>query len=344
MKKVAILILPVIFTAQACNFLFGDLTGDQGSGNRGIFLSTDSGQTWAESNRVGDEGNISGIQVTNIFIEPTNTDNILVSSFNSGVFASDTRGDSWIALLPSIIAYTAFINPENSEEIFVSGAKNKIATIYKSPDRGGSWIQVFADPVGPSSVTSLIFDPRNSKTLYAGLSTGRILMSVDGGQTWKAQSSLNERVVKLVAFAGTGTLLILSQTGGLRRSTDSGQNWTDIEIAKADRPAQYNDIITDPTNSSIVYLGTDKGLLGSLDFGLSWRKFILPATEGINNVTAMAVNPKDSSQIFAAIRATVYVSGDRGITWRTVSLPTQRTVGKIEIDPNEPNRIYAGLK
>src|SRR3989344_463520 len=177
MKKAMILILPVIFTAQACNFLFGDLAGDQGSGSRGIFLSKDSGQTWEESNRVGENGSISGIQVTDIFIEPTKTENILVSSFSSGVFASDSRGDSWAALLPSIIAYRAFINPENSEEIYVSGAKNKTATIFKSPDRGGSWIQVFADPAGPSSVTSLIFDPRDSKILYAGLSTGRVLMS-----------------------------------------------------------------------------------------------------------------------------------------------------------------------
>ncbi|MBI4050357.1 MAG: hypothetical protein HY396_00050 [Candidatus Doudnabacteria bacterium] len=342
MKKAIIIVLPLLFTAQACNFLFGDITGQQGSGPRGVFVSTDSGQTWQESSIVSGDKNLGNAQVSRIIIEKANNQNLLVATLNAGVFASDNQASKWFRLLPEVSAYDAFINPHNSEEIFVAGAKAKTATIMESPDRAGSWIQIYSEPVSQAAVTSLITDPRNPAVLFAGLSTGTILRSIDFGNTWNVLTDFSDRIAAL-ALTPTGlTFYMLGRSEGLRRSNDGGKNWAKIELPE--KPTFYNAFNIDANNSAVLYIATDKGLFRSQDNGASFSKLLLPLTPELNNVSAVAVNPKDSRQIFAAIRATVYRSDDGGTTWRTSKLPTQRIVSDIAIDPAEPNRIYVGLK
>ncbi len=342
MKKVIIIILPLIFTAQACDFLFGDITGQQGSGARGVFVSTDSGQTWQESSQISKDKNLGNAQISRIVIEKSNNQNLLIASLNSGVFASDTQGTKWFQLLPDVAAYDIFINPHNSEELFVAGARNKTATIMKSPDRAGSWVSIYSEPAAQAAVVSLITDPRNSAVLYAGLSTGTVLRSIDFGNTWNLVTDFKDRIVVLTLTGDGQTFYMLGRGEGLKRSIDSGKNWTNIELPE--KPTFYNGLTIDPNNSAILFLATDKGLFRSRDGGGSWTKLLLPVTPELNNISTVMVNPKDSGQIFASIRSTVYRSDDNGSTWRTSKLPTQRTISQIVVDPMEPNRIYVGLQ
>ncbi len=340
--RTGVLILSVLFTAQACNFFFGDLTGEQGSGPRGVFVSTDSGQSWQEAGKVSNDRNLSNAQISQVFIERGRPNNVLAASLNSGLYASEDRGQLWFPLLPNFSAHTAFINPNNSEEIFVAGTRNRLAAILKSPDRGSSWVQLFNEPNGQAAVTSMIFDSRNAAIFYAGLSTGTILRSTDFGVTWNALTNVQDRVVELLLSPDNRYLYALGRTKGLKRSENGGNSWTDLEIP--DQPASFHDILIDPGNSAVLYLSTDKGLFRSFDSGSTWSRVILPATLEVSNVTAVGVNPLNSRQIFAGIRSTFYRSDDSGQTWSVIALPTVRKISSIVIDPLEPNRIYIGLE
>lgn len=342
MKRVIITILPIIFLAQACNFLFGDLSRDQGSGNRGIFISTDSGQSWEMANKESKDKSLAAAQIMRIVLEGTNPKNLIAASFNAGFFASDSAEKKWFPLLPNFTAYDAFFNPYNSEEIFAAGSRNKIAIILKSPDRGGTWIQIYNQPAGQASVTTLSFDPKNPAVFYAGLSTGTVLKSIDFGKTWNTLIDFKDRILRILLTPNGQSIYLLARSQGLRRSEDGGKTWSNLSIP--DSPAVYNDLVLDPKNPAVLYLGTDKGLFLSQNSGASWTKLSLPASPQLYNISAVEVNPKDSRQIFAAIRSTVYRSDDRGVTWQIHTLPTNRTISDIVIDPQEPNRIYAGLK
>lgn len=342
MKKAVILTLPLLFTAQACNFLFGELGGDKGSGPQGIYMSEDGGQSFAAIGQLGKDKNLSGAQVLNIFIESGSNQNLLAATFNAGVFASENQGKNWVQLLPNFGAYAAFINSSNREEIYVAGNKNKFPAIFKSPDRGGTWVDIYSQPTAQGSVTTLVYDIRNTSVLYAGLTSGTIIKSLDGGQTWNALADFDNRVIEL-GFSSDGRILFaLGRAFGLKKSEDAGKTWKDVELP--DNPGSYNDLAIDHQSAGTLYLATDKGLVVSFDAGASWSKLSLPATPEVSTPSAVSINPKNSRQIFASVRSTIYRSDDRGATWRTESLPTNRVVSHISIDPQEPNRIYVGLK
>lgn len=312
---------------------------ESGSGSQGVFVSVDSGDTWQAGNAKGDL-DLASSAVSRLYIEGSKPQNIVAASINAGLLASDDHGANWARLLPDFTAHDAFINPYDGQEIFAAGARGRTAAIYKSPDRGRTWIQVYNEPTGQFSVTVLAFDRTNSQVMYAGLSSGTVLKSADGGDTWNALVSFEGRVADLAATRSM--VYSLTLTSGIKRSTDSGRSWSNLSFSQSANT--FNDLYADPGSESILYVAASSGLYQTQDTGTTWTKLPVPASPEIANVTAVAVNPAKKSQIFAAIRSTIYRSEDAGATWRTVQLPTNRTITDIVIDPFEPNRIYAGLR
>lgn len=348
MKRLVVLLLPVMFMAQSCTSFFS-LSGDETSGPRGVFVSVDSGNTW-EVGTVSVGADLASAAVEEIFLEANQANNVLVATNNAGLYASDSSGKTWAQLLPDFGAYSTFINPRERDEIFAAGIRNRLAGILVSRDRGGSWVQIYNQPQGQAAVTSLVYDPRNTSTFYAGLSTGTVLKSTDSGINWNALTDFRDRIEEVVATGDA--LYVLGHAQGLRRSADGGRTWTEIAIVSTS-PAnnlgdesidKYNDIFIDPKNRSIIYIATGKGLFRSDNAGTSWSKLSVPVTPELTDVSAVSVNPDNSRQIFTAIAFTIYRSDDNGQTWRTTILPTRRVVNAIVIDPSEPNRVYAGLR
>lgn len=338
MKRAILLILPIIFTAQSCDILFGSDTA--GSGAQGVFFSVDSGDSWLPGKSSNESLSIQGAMISRIFIESNKPQNVLAASTNAGLLVSDTHGKKWLVFLPGFTAHDAFVNPFNDQEIFVAGSRNRLAAIYKSADRGASWVQVYNEPTGQIAVTVLAFDRSDPKTMYAGLSSGAVLRSRDSGDTWNALTDFETRVVELAV--SQNLIYGLTVQSGLNRSVDGGKTWA--KVAFTQNVNAFNDLYLDPSNSATVYVATSLGLYHSSDAGITWNKLPIPVTPEISDVTAVAVNPGKKSQIFAAVRSTVYRSDDLGGTWRTIQLSTNRTITSIAIDPFEPNRIYVGLK
>src|SRR3989344_1157601 len=198
--KIAFLLLPIVFTAQSCE-LFSTGGTQQGSGNLGVYLSVDSGDSWKAG--VGTQTfQMGSVAISKIFIQSRDPKNVVAASTNAGVLASDNHGENWVVLLTGFAAQDIFINPFNEQEIFVSGSKGKLAAIYKSPDRGATWIQVYNEPSGESAVTALAYDLENPQIMYAGLSTGTMLKSADGGDTWNWFASFKDRVVEIGVRSG----------------------------------------------------------------------------------------------------------------------------------------------
>jgi len=129
MKKAILIVLPIVFIAQACNLF--SLSGE-GSGSRGVFMSTDGADTWEERDTVSDKDSLKNGQISGIFIEQNNPKNLLAATLNKGLYASDSKAGAWVPLLPGFAAYDAFINPFNSEEVFAAGSKNKLAVVKKN--------------------------------------------------------------------------------------------------------------------------------------------------------------------------------------------------------------------
>lgn len=146
-------------------------------------------------------------------------------------------------------------------------------------------------------------------------------------------------------------------SGGVWKTMNNGVTWNPI----FDNQSTYSTgcITLDPSNPSIVWLGTGEnvggrhvawgdGVYRSLDGGKSWKNMGLKASEHISKII---VHPDNSDVIWVAAQGPLwskggerglYKSTDGGKTWnKTLGDDEWTGVTDILIDPRDPDRLYA---
>jgi len=125
-------------------------------------------------------------------------------------------------------------------------------------------------------------------------------------------------------------------SGGVWKTTDSGQSWTPI----TDRLANIaiNSMAMDPGDPEVIYVGTGEGYFREIvrgtwlplrgagiykttDGGANWQ--LLDATDvpDFHWVNDLVVSTHDSDRVYAATRAGVLLSDDGGATWGLILDP-----------------------
>jgi len=101
-------------------------------------------------------------------------------------------------------------------------------------------------------------------------------------------------------------IYVASATGGLWKSTNEGTSWE--PLFDRESVASIGDVTVDPTNPDTVWIGSGE------------------------------VNPRNS----VSWGDGVYKSTNGGKTWTNVGLKDTRHIGRIVIDPRNPNVVYVG--
>jgi photosystem II stability/assembly factor-like uncharacterized protein len=155
-----------------------------------------------------------------------------------------------------------------------------------------------------------------------------------------------------LVYAATGS-------GGLWKSTNGGQTWT----ALFERESAYSigDIALEPGNPQVIWLGSGEsnvrnsvsfggGVFRSTDGGARWTRMGLEETERISRIMVHPTNPNIvwvgalGHAFGPSEHRGVYLATDGGKTWRkTLYLDNQHGVSDLEVDPANPNIVYAAL-
>ena len=145
-------------------------------------------------------------------------------------------------------------------------------------------------------------------------------------------------------------------SGGTWKTTNAGTTWTPL----TDDESFYSTgcITLDPSNSSIVWLGTGEnvggrhvgighGIYRSTDGGSSWQDMGLKQSEHISKII---VHPNDSKTIWVASQGPLWSSGgerglykstDGGKTWiNKLNINEWTGVTDLVIDPTNPDVLY----
>jgi photosystem II stability/assembly factor-like uncharacterized protein len=288
------------------------------STGRGIYKSTDGGQTWSF---VGlyDAGQIGAVR-----IHPTNPNVAWVAAIGNafkpnaerGVYKTTDGGKNWRKVLfvsDSIGAADLELNPANPDVIYawmwrgerkpwtiISGTADSRAGLYKSTDGG----EHFAKVTG-------------------GLPTALV------GKANLAVTAANPNRVYALVEAKPG--------GGLYRSEDAGDSWKLISsnAQLITRPFYYVTLAVDPTNADVVYGGAE-GFFKSTDGGASWTTLRTP--HGDNH--DMWINPKDGKIMIQANDGGANVSQDGGRTWSTQMNQQTAEIYGVWLDEQFPYRLY----
>jgi photosystem II stability/assembly factor-like uncharacterized protein len=135
--------------------------------NQGIYKSTDSGKNWTliteEAFKVW-----PGSTTINWFTFTEENPEIIYIATNYGIIKSPDSGATWqpiTTLFPfnTVPILTVGVNPDNQDEMYFTIGK----VIHKTTDGSITWKTIERFPSG-RTITSLLIDPENPQTIYAG--------------------------------------------------------------------------------------------------------------------------------------------------------------------------------
>ncbi len=287
---------------------------------RGLFQTTDGGQTWKKILYKDENTGASDVE-----IDPSNPDVIYASMWQvregpwedgnevngtgGGLFKSTDGGSTWHPLangLPKDFSqiYVA-IAPTDSRRLYATlGTASGALAVYRSDDAGESWSKATDDPrpsgrIGGGDLSIPRVDSKNADTVYC-VSTVT-MKSTDGGKTW-------------FGFRGA--------PGG----------------------DDYQNLWINPNNPNIILLVSDQGALVTVNGGASWSSWYNQPTAQIYHVAVTNSFPylvcggqQESGSVCISSRG-----NDGAITYREWHPVGVIEYGYVAPDPLDPDIIYGG--
>ncbi len=170
-----------------------------GDGNNGIYVSTDNGATWTESD--------SGLpKSTFIAFGESPTGRVFTAASPSGVYYTDNHGQSWTAVNGGPLQYekaSGFAYKEDTVFAATTGG------VVYSTDNGIDWIQA-GGPYGGAQTVSVA--PNGD--LLATVPGNGLYMSTNNGSTWTQFSDgLTNTSVTDIVFNNIGRLYAATGSG-----------------------------------------------------------------------------------------------------------------------------------
>jgi photosystem II stability/assembly factor-like uncharacterized protein len=287
---------------------------------RGLFRSTDGGQTWQKVISKDENTGASAVE-----IDPSNPDTIYASMWEAregpwedgnlfngtggGLFKSTDGGSTWHPLTSGLPKDLSQINvaiaPTDSRRLYatIAIASGGLA-VYRSDDAGENW----------SKPTD---DPRPS---------GRI----GGGDL--SIPKVDSKNADIVYCVSTVTM----------RSTDGGKTWSGFRGAPGGD--DYQNIWINPNNPNIILIVSDQGAIITVNGGASWSSWYNQPTAQIYHVAVSDTFPyrvcggqQESGSVCISSRGY-----DGAVTYREWHPVGVIEYGYVAPDPLDTDIIYGG--
>ncbi len=223
--------------------------------------------------------------------------------------------------------------------------------VWKTEDRAETWEQKRTLVNGPDisgdaallSVLDMEFDPQDRNAIYLATAEQGVVMTLDGGNSWKRVTG--QQMVRAVAVDAKDKCTVYAAVQNkIFKTENCTRDWEQVFFdPRTDKV--ITDVVVDWFNTLTIYAGTSDGdILKSEDGGGSWR--IVKRVDGVP-ITSIAMSPKDSRTLYVGTRGSgVWKTLDSGNTWIEIrkqfgdELRDARRVTQVVLDPANENRIY----
>lgn len=369
-----------------------------GAAQGGVWKTTNSGKTWTPLT-----DNQASLAMGALAIAPSNPNVIYAgtgeanfaphSYFGTGILKSADGGSTWVPTGQSQFYRSSIskiiVHPSKPNILWAAstlgtsgdGGYNWVLSLVttgvsKSVDGGNTWTRVLASkevsPL-PFGVTDLVMDPSNPNVLYAGVYSGGILKSTDGGKSWailanglpdkstigKIALAIDPRNPKAL-YATMARPIIPTPDGthlGTYKSTDGGSSWTTLpEPQDLNIEEQLDDMCTltgmpvgQCNYDLVINVSPDGGVwLGGIglwrldDGGNTW-----------NNILGRSVHPDlhaiafdKNGKAWVGTDGGAYVTPDNGATWfnKNTNLSITQFYPGVSLHPTKANFAIGGTQ
>ncbi len=236
--------------------------GVYAGGDKGVLVSEDFGQTWAD---LPVETAVLGILPSRY----PQSDPTVFAATASGLLKSQDHGKTF---QPTPLAGTGVFRMEwpGPALVLATGrgvlVSSDVGTTFTGPGDGL--------PPGAARALALSSFFAVDPVLFAGIGDQGVFRSNDGGRSWAASGLAGHTVNDLVWL---GPILYAAADQGLFRSDDAGKTWSPLGHGIAGRAALRLMFPLAPQSGAEIFLGTDQGVFRTADGGLNWMKSGLAA-------------------------------------------------------------------
>lgn len=268
-----------------------------------------------------------------VAMDPWDFNTIHVGADLGGYFKSTDGGKTFRPLNTGLTDYfvARILVDSTTNDVVYLGT---LSGVFKSIDGGMSWapkregFPPLRQYIHSAPVSSLVMDPTDSDTIYAGIGVtremtdgrGHIYKSVDSAESWELLDGINQEAGDCIIY----------------------------QLAiRHDDPA-------------VLFAATDQGILRSPDAGLTWER----RNKGLPHLFCrdVAIHPLEPDVVYAVIRSPpgrmpwrggIYRSDDSGLTWAERNEGLMQHVGppgsamqlttnysRLALDPQDPEHLY----
>lgn len=344
-----------------------------GATGGGVWETKNGGRTWKNLSDGFFGGSVGAIEVSTddpnvIYVgggETTVRGNV---SSGYGVWKTENAGKSWkqMGLENSRHIPRIRVHPKNHNIVYAAVLGNiykptQERGVYKSTDGGNSWRKtLFANE--NAGAVDLIMDPNNPRILYAStwniqrtpysLSSGgdgsALWKSTDSGESWKEISKNKGFPSDTLGIIGVTVSPVNSdrvwaivenkEKGGVYRSDDGGETWTNINSERKlrQRAWYYTRIYADPQDEDIVYV-LNVRYHKSTDGGKTYETFNAPHGDHHD----LWIAPEDPNRMVIGDDGGAQTTYDGGETWSTYHNQPTAQFYRVTTDNSFPYKIYA---
>lgn len=267
-----------------------------GSLENGLYYTYDQGETWQASGRLGK------IKVNSLAVDP-NSKCVLYAATQNQLYKSTDCGRFWDQAYfdndPSIQVSSVAVNPGQSAQIFIATSRGEV---IKSADAGKTWRTAGRLE---KNILKIVISPQSPNIIFAGTASNGLFRSKDYGESWE---NLNSRLKEFqdnnqfrdLSFSrsDSGTVFLANHYG-LLKSTDNGDNWTNIKLITPKEAATINAIAVNPAKSSELYYVTNTTFYHSTDGGENWSSKKLP---GSRMGWKLVIDPDNPNTVYLGMK------------------------------------------